>query len=127
MTVAVESILSDLKSDTTVYMLTLNDTYYPLQNIDVVQIDNPVSQPTSRGDVYLEGRRSYRIRANVQNDIVQYLSKTMLGPSKEFGGIHIVARTTSSGSFAISGSLLNIISIKGSTTLSISIVDLNRL
>lgn len=124
MAIAVESILDDLKSDTAAYTLTLNDTSYPLRNVDVIQIDNPVHRPTRRGDVYLEGSRSYRLKANVQNDLVPYLSRTMLGPNKEFGGIHIMARTTS-GSFAIYGSLLNITTIKGSATLSITIVDLD--
>ncbi|MXX21337.1 MAG: hypothetical protein F4Y82_01215 [Cenarchaeum sp. SB0665_bin_23] len=126
MTITLESILDDLRSDTTVYTLVMNNTSYALRNVDIVQIDTPVRQPTSRGDVYMEGRHSYRIKANIQNDIVTHLSKTMLGPSKEFGGISIVARTTSSGIFGISGSLLNVISIKDSATLSISIVGLCR-
>ena len=126
MTITLESILDDLRSGTTVYTLVMNNTSYTLRNVDIVQIDTPVRQPTSRGDVYMEGRHSYRIKADIQNDIVTHLSKTMLGPSKEFGGISIVARTPSSGTFGISGSLLNVISIKDSATLSISIVSLCR-
>ena len=127
MTIALESIIHDLKSDATRYTLTLNDVRYTLENVDVIQIDTPTRRPTARGNVYLEDSRSYRIKANIQNDVVPYLSVMMLGPSKEFGGLHIVAQTASSDSFNILGSLLNIISVKGLVTLSISIVSLVRI
>ena len=125
-TVAVASILDDLKNDATRYTMVLDDVSYPLQNVDIVQIDTPVRGPTARGNVYVEGSKSYRINAGVQPDITRKLSETMLGPSTEFGGLLVVARTASSGSFDISGSLLSMVDVRDSVTLNISIIGVTK-
>ena len=53
--------------------------------IKIVQTDNPITEPTTRGGVYFAEMKEWRVEATIfDTAISKHLSKTMLGPNKDF-------------------------------------------
>lgn len=51
----------------------------------IVQTDNPITEPTTRGGVYFAEMKEWRVEATIfDTAISKHLSKTMLGPNKDF-------------------------------------------
>lgn len=118
-----EVALKKLSQERAVYSLVLNGERHTLGNVSLSKIENPVRGPTTRGDVYVETHQSYRISASVDPRLFQTLSGTMLGPSAEFGGLHIIAESKS-GKIEITGSLLSIARSGGVARLQIAVAEI---
>lgn len=72
------------------FSLLLQGKSYQLARVSIADSPTPVTRPTVRGGVYFSAKSEYRIRGTVDDlAIVPLLSKTMLGPSTEFGDIQI--------------------------------------
>ena len=53
--------------------------------IKIVQTDNPITEPTTRGGVYFAGMKEWRVEATIFDTVIsKHLSKAMLGPNKDF-------------------------------------------
>lgn len=53
--------------------------------IKIVQTDNPITEPTTRGGVYFAEMKEWRVEATIfDTAISKHLSKAMLGPNKDF-------------------------------------------
>lgn len=85
-------MLERISREGTDYVLAFQDQRHVLAGVSLYVTSNPVRGPTARGNVYVEGTRSYRISAKVDQGVAPALSGTMLGPSAEFGGLLIEAR-----------------------------------
>ena len=53
--------------------------------IRIVQTDNPITEPTTRGGVYFAEMKEWRVEATIHDTTIsKHLSKAMLGPNKDF-------------------------------------------
>ena len=58
---------------------------FSVDAIKIVQTDNPITEPTTRGGVYFAEMKEWRVEATIfDTAISKHLSKTMLGPNKDF-------------------------------------------
>lgn len=104
------------------YELVLEGERHELREVRLFETATPVRERASRGNVYTEGRKSYRMEAGVDPAICDRLSRTMLGPSSRFGGLHIRARV-GQRLINMEGGLLNMSRTGGMVRLNIGIVD----
>lgn len=116
------AILTKLSREKTKYVLVLGDKRHPMVGVSVSETSTPVSEPTIRGDIYVENAKSHRITAIVDQSLAATLSKTMLGPSAEFGGLLISAESESIKT-EIVGSLLSMARTGGMARLHIAVVE----
>ena len=117
-----EAILARLTREKADYALVLDDKIHPMANVAISETDTPVRGPTARGNIYVEKAKSHRITANVHPDLAATLSRTMLGPSAEFGGLLISAESESTRT-EIVGSLLSMARTSGTARLQIAVVE----
>ena len=118
-----EAALGKLSQEKATYSLVLKGKKHALENVSLSRIENPVRGPTARGNVYVETHQSYRISASVDPRLSQTLSGTMLGPSSEFGGLHIIAESQSV-KIKITGSLLSMARSGGVARLQIAVAEI---
>ena len=51
----------------------------------MLQTDNPLTEPTTRGGVYFAEMKEWKVEATIlDTSISKHLSKAMLGPNKDF-------------------------------------------
>ena len=104
------------------YDMMLEDKRYELYDVRIFETTTPVRGRASRGNVYTEGHMSYRMEAGVNTAVCDLLSRTMLGPSSRFGGLHIRARV-GPNTVHMEGGLLNMSRTGGRVRLNIGIVN----
>jgi|TARA_B110000014_G_scaffold236416_1_gene201673 hypothetical protein len=58
---------------------------FTINEIKIFQTDNPITEPTTRGGIYVAELKELKIEATIlDTSITKYLSKAMLGPNKNF-------------------------------------------
>ena len=88
-------------------MLIENNTF-EINELDIFQTDNPVSEPTTRGGVYFVEMRELKVQATILDTTVsRYLSNAMLGPNKEFLDIILKAKNENGGEITLITNLTN--------------------
>ena len=81
----VEKTCSDFK------ILIENESFL-VDEIKMIQTDNPITEPTTRGGVYFAEMKEWRVEATIlDTTISKHLSKAMLGPNKDFLDITLYA------------------------------------
>lgn len=115
--------LQTLESEQATYDIDLGDMTYPLCNVRIYKTATPVRGSVDRGNVYTENHNSYRIEADIDQAAYGPLSRTMLGPSSRFGGLHVSAQTTTS-QLSIEASLLNMSRSGGAVRLQMAVVGI---
>ena len=66
---------------------------FRINEIEVFQTDNPITEPTTRGGVYFAEMKELKVQATIlDTKISKHLSKAMLGPNKDFLDIELEAR-----------------------------------
>lgn len=103
------------------YDIMLEGERHELHDVRIFETATPVRERASRGNVYTEDRTSYRMEAGVDPAVCDRLSRTMLGPSSRFGGLHIRARI-GSNTINMEGGLLNMSRTGGRVRLNLGIV-----
>ena len=74
----VEKTCSDFK-------ILIENKLFMVDEIKMLQTDNPITEPTTRGGVYFAEMREWKVEATVfDTSISKHLSKAMLGPNKDF-------------------------------------------
>ena len=72
-------------------MIVENNTF-EVNEIDIFQTDNPITEPTTRGGVYFAEMKELKVQATIRDiEVSKHLSKAMLGPNKDF--LDIILRT----------------------------------
>ena len=75
------------------FKMTIENNSFKIDEIDIFQTDNPITEPTTRGGIYFAEMKEVKVQATVlDTDVSKYLSKTMLGPNKDFLDIELKAR-----------------------------------
>src|SRR3989338_7905418 len=74
------------------YTLHLDTKSYQLSDVSITKSATPLTRPNMRGGVYFSDTFHYRIKATVDDtNIIQFLSKAMLGPNTEFKNLKITS------------------------------------
>ncbi len=75
------------------FKMIIENNSFKIDEIDVFQTDNPITEPTTRGGVYFAEMKEMKIQATILNaDALRHLSKAMLGPNKDFLDIELKAK-----------------------------------
>ena len=74
------------------FKLLILDKIFKIDEITIYQNENPVTEPTTRGGVYLANKNEIKVKAVIFDiTVTEYFSKAMLGPNKMFLDIFIEA------------------------------------
>ena len=72
------------------FKILLEDRTFDIDNTGILQTDNPITKPMTRGGVYFEEMKNLKVEAIIRDTTVsRYLSKAMLGPNKDFLDIEL--------------------------------------
>ena len=67
------------------FKICIESESFSVNEIKIVQTDNPITEPTTRGGAYFAEMKEWRVEATIfDTAISKHLSKTMLGPNKDF-------------------------------------------
>ena len=67
------------------FKIIIEDKSFIVDEIKMLQTDNPITEPTTRGGVYFAEMKEWRVEATIfDTSISKHLSKAMLGPNKDF-------------------------------------------
>ena len=67
------------------FSMQISDKTFPIEEIELVQTDNPINEPTTRGGVYFAEMKEWKIHATfLDTGVSKHLSDAMLGPNKDF-------------------------------------------
>ena len=74
------------------FKILIENKSFVIDEIKMLQTDNPITEPTTRGGVYFAEMREWKIEATIMDiSISKHLSKAMLGPNKDFLDIKLNA------------------------------------
>ena len=81
-----EKELQDIvQNNSSNFTIMLSENSFPIDNIEMIQTDNPINKPTTRGGVYFAEMKEWKINATFSDiNISKHLSNAMLGPNKDF-------------------------------------------
>ena len=83
------------------FKILIENKSFVVDEIKMLQTDNPITEPTTRGGVYFAEMKEWKVEATIfDTSIVKHLSKAMLGPNKDF--LDITLRTTTENEQKIS-------------------------
>ena len=67
------------------FKILIENKSFTVNEIKMLQTDNPLTEPTTRGGVYFAEMKEWKVEATIfDTSISKYLSKAMLGPNKDF-------------------------------------------
>ena len=88
-----EEIQEMVQKNKSNFKMIIENNSFKIDELDIFQTDNPITEPTTRGGVYFAEMKEMKVQATVlDTDVSKYLSKAMLGPNKDFLDIEIEAR-----------------------------------
>ena len=97
-----------LENNNTKSKILISNMIFKIDEIKVEWINNPVTEPTTRGGVYIADKNELKVQATIFNtNITKYLSKTMLGPNKTFLDIFIEVKTNNDKKISLVTNLTN--------------------
>ncbi|MDC0171466.1 hypothetical protein OAK02_01405 [Candidatus Nitrosopelagicus sp.] len=74
------------------FKILIENKLFIVDEIKMLQTDNPITEPTTRGGVYFAEMKEWKIEATIfDTSISKHLSKAMLGPNKDFLDISLNA------------------------------------
>ena len=74
-----------VKKSSSDFKIIIEDKSFIVDEIKMLQTDNPITEPTTRGGVYFAEMKEWRVEATIfDTSISKHLSKAMLGPNKDF-------------------------------------------
>ena len=67
------------------FKILIENKSFTVNEIKMLQTDNPLTEPTTRGGVYFAEMKEWRVEATIFDTVIsKHLSKAMLGPNKDF-------------------------------------------
>ena len=97
-----------LENNNTKSTILISNMIFKIDEIKVEWINNPVTETTTRGGVYIADKNELKVQATIFNtNITKYLSKTMLGPNKTFLDIFIEVKTNNDKKISLVTNLTN--------------------
>jgi len=90
------------------FKILLEDRTFDIDNTGILQTDNPITKPMTRGGVYFEEMKNLKVEAIIRDTTVsRYLSKAMLGPNKDFLDIVLKAKIKENEEISLITNLTN--------------------
>ena len=90
------------------FKLLILDKIFKIDETTIYQNENPVTEPTTRGGVYLANKNEIKVKAVIFDiTVTEYFSKAMLGPNKMFLDIFIEAKMEDSKKILLVTNLTN--------------------
>ena len=90
------------------FKMVLSENSFPIDEIEMIQTDNPINEPTTRGGVYFAEMKEWKIHASFSDiSISKHLSNAMLGPNKDFLDIVLYADTQAGQKISLVTNLTN--------------------
>ena len=81
-----------VEKNSTNFNILIEENSFTINEIKIFQTDNPITEPTTRGGVYFAELKEMKVQATIlDTSVSKYLSKTMLGPNKDFLNIILKA------------------------------------
>ena len=75
------------------FKIIIESNSFRINEVEVFQTDNPITEPTTRGGVYFAEMKELKVQATILDpNISKHLSKAMLGPNKDFLDIELSAK-----------------------------------
>ena len=112
------------------YTLYLDTKSYQLSDVSITKSATPLTRPNMRGGVYFSDTFHYRIKATVDDtNIIQFLSKAMLGPNTEFKNLKITSHLKKdevTKNISIFTNLTNTMQSSSKVELNMVIVDISE-
>jgi hypothetical protein len=99
-----------VEKNNTKFKLMISDKIFKINEIKVFENENPITEPTTRGGVYVSDVKEMKIQATIfDTNITKYLSNAMLGPNKTFLDILITADINNGSKISLITNLTNTI------------------
>ena len=90
------------------FQMLIENNSFKIDELDIFQTDNPITEPTTRGGVYFAEMKEMKVKATISDtDVSKHLSKAMLGPNKDFLDIELKAKMDSSKEICLITNLTN--------------------
>ena len=90
------------------FKILIENNSFTVDEIKILQSDNPITEPTTRGGVYFAEMREWKVEATILDvSISKYLSKAMLGPNKDFLDIILYTENENRGKISLVTNLKN--------------------
>mgnify|MGYP006100423633 CR=1 FL=1 len=90
------------------FKLLILDKIFKIDEITIYQNENPITESTTRGGVYLANKNEIKVKAVIFDiTVTEYFSKAMLGPNKMFLDIFIEAKMEDSKKILLVTNLTN--------------------
>ena len=106
------------------FKMIIENNSFKIDEIDVFQTDNPITEPTTRGGVYFAEMKEMKIQATILNaDVLRHLSKAMLGPNKDFLDIELKVEATDGKEICLITNLTNSVQNASKVVLYLTLKD----
>jgi hypothetical protein len=113
-----------VENNSTDFNMLIGVNSFGINKIKIFQTDNPITKPTTRGGVYFAELKEWKIEATVlDTSITKHLSKTMLGPNKDFLDIILEARIQDNQKISLLTNLTNSIQNTSKIILYLTLKD----
>ena len=97
-----------VKENSTKFQLLISGKIFKIDEIKVFQNENPITEPTIRGGVYVSDIKEMKVQATVfDTSITKYLANAMLGPNKTFLDILIESEINNESKISLVTNLTN--------------------
>jgi len=113
-----------VKENCSDFKMIIEDNIFEINEIDIFQTDNPITEPTTRGGVYFAEMKEIKVQATILDTTVsKYLSKAMLGPNKDFLDIVLRAKMQKGKNISLITNLTNSIQDASKIILYLTLKD----
>ena len=113
-----------VKENCSDFKMIIEDNIFEINEIDIFQTDNPITEPTTRGGVYFADMKEIKVQATILDTTVsKYLSKAMLGPNKDFLDIVLRAKMQKGKNISLITNLTNSIQDASKIILYLTLKD----
>ena len=97
-----------LENNNTKSTILISNMIFKIDEIKVERINNPVTEPTIRGGVYVSDIKEMKVQATIfDTSITKYLANAMLGPNKTFLDILIESEINNESKISLVTNLTN--------------------
>tara|TARA_A100001037_G_scaffold277718_1_gene278042 strand:- start:442 stop:825 length:384 start_codon:yes stop_codon:yes gene_type:complete len=108
------------------FNIKIEEHSFKIDEIDIFQTDNPITEPTTRGGVYFAEMKEMKVQATIlDTEISKYLSKTMLGPNKDFLDIELISKMEDGEEICLITNLTNSMQNASKMVLYLTLKDVN--
>ena len=106
------------------FKMIIEDNSFKIDEVDVFQTDNPITEPTTRGGVYFAEMKEMKVQATIINtEVSKHLSKAMLGPNKDFLDIELRVETEEGKEICLITNLTNSMQNSSKVVLYLTLKD----